>query len=240
LFTKEQPANITLSKGIRIIGANAKFVYQAPDTSTGYWIFSLIADGQSVHIEGLRIEGNDELQYGFRVMSFPSSMDDPLGTLTVRDVQARNLFSNRAGSGATGFWIQGGWEVVCVEQVAVESVGRSTPTDFCTGITVTSGAGAYARHTSIKDIAISTIYSAEAEEKDKDGIAVLVPLAPAGSPATLATLDVQGARFVDCAGRAIKSQVPTTTVRGVEIVRTGKVPAFTNSVDIDLQVCAVG
>ena len=208
---------------INVDAASTAFTYL-------FWLYVDPA-GSNFSVTGgsLRIDCADKCANAFYLRHLSAST---LGTISFEcPVTILNCKQNAVSGDASGISIFGNWDRIDINDATIIGVSRTATSGVCRGITASVGNGGECtiRRPYIKDI----LYVAGGFDADGIGLA--------GPPGADANLDFRAGRFViengtfiDCTGRAIKSQCSNTTVIAPYVYRKNYV-GFASSVDIDFQ-----
>ena len=208
--------------------------------------------GPHVHrIEGeFTVDGNMKAFTGLALLNetgknFPADYADFVGT----GLRVRNCYrSSTAFTGGDGLWFKGGWRVVALANPSVRGVwlaaGAGVPgSQGVSGITLSGVIGAtqaddYApRYMFITDPEIVDVRSQDLTyTSDQDGIRFVGQRNQEGVSAPFETqLQVRGGVFINCFGRAVKSQAEFSTVQGARVTRNAGFTLGSGNEDFDFQ-----
>lgn len=208
---------------INVDAASTAFAYL-------FWLYVDPA-GSNFSVTGgsLRIDCTDKCANAFYLRHLAAST---LGTISFEcPVTILNCKQNAGSGDSSGITIFGNWQRVDINDVTIIGVSRTATSGVCRGITASVGTGGECtiRRPYIKNI----LYVAGGFDADGIGLA-----GPSGADPLLdfraGRFVIESGTFIDCTGRAIKSQCSNTTVIDPYVYRKNYV-GFTSSTDIDFQ-----
>ena len=226
-------------------------------TNGGGFIFStgivdraleVVSNGYDVSFFGVNFDGSDSIPMFFRILN--TANED--GKVSIVSCEVRNIYRSLASYGtgaADAVHIRGGFEQVTLRDTTVKNVNRDAGTGIfgvagSTGISIfqdSTGVTRSARKVIVDACDFDTITSNEpagGNNYDCDGIKVFngSSVLPESESVILDTsFVISGCTFVDCKGRAIKSQTDKGVCRDNTIIRKGVLPIQIMT-DIDMQI----
>lgn len=238
----------TLSNNIKMVGNGLPEIRFENATPVNYAFQITDTNGHDVLIEGIQFNGNNDVATAIRIDNPSASMSDStIGKVTIKDCRFENCYlTSGLTYSATGITVVGGFEHVILEDCVIRQIDRDTGAGSSGvrgsfGINITNDdINAYPERVTVRGCTFDTVTNNEttgnAADVDCDGIIVNIPPASDNSNVRIAAnCLIVDCRFIDCKGRAIKTQLDGyTMVRDCTIERSLE-EAINNARDIDIQ-----
>ena len=207
------------------------------------YAISITTENNELTIAGnMVLDCTNRARNGLRIINNTTSMD-LVKNITIEGLKVTNVYGREHDNQQNGIYINGGFDVVKLENIRVENVSRARGVGQpgvhgAKGIYITHGGlNSYPKRVFISQAHISNITNSEEKgssyDVDCDGIAVYSPITQDIEVLSQNTT-IEDSFFYNCKGRAIKSQSANTTVKNI-FTHKKNIATITNSVEVDFQ-----
>ena len=207
------------------------------------YALSITTENHELTIAGnVVLDCTNRARNGLRIINNTTSMD-LVKNITIEGLKVTNVYGREHDNQQNGIYINGGFDVVKLENIRVENVSRARGVGQpgvhgSKGIYITHGGlNSYPKRVLISQAHISNITNSEEKgssyDVDCDGIAVYSPITQDIEVLSQNT-SIKDSFFYNCKGRAIKSQSANTTVKNI-FTHKKNITTIANSVEVDFQ-----
>tara|TARA_R110000796_G_scaffold56775_1_gene131414 strand:+ start:368 stop:2191 length:1824 start_codon:yes stop_codon:yes gene_type:complete len=242
-YSIQSNVSATLANTVTLYG-NASFIYQGSGSNTSPMI-TIETGNNTLTIDGLSFDGNDEICAGFRIKNTASPSSNTLPNATVSNCLFIRFRMKVAALYNEAVYLEGSYATVTINNNRVRLITRAagTGTSGSTGTAgisvVTVSATQYVRSCLHYGNEYTAIYGDDlvgsANNVDHDGFRFFSPSPAADSGQyARASLTSFGNTFRNCRGRAIKVQ-GTGSCSDETIIRDNDYTNYGGSIEINFQ-----
>lgn len=242
LITDSISANLVQGSSVSWTASGAKLTYNGVHKE---YLLRLTGININYDIDcDLTIDCNKSSNKGLEVLCQSESMaESQISKLSIRKLKVKNIKRNKTFLGGDGINIRGGFSRITIGD-GVEVSNSEMPagqgiigSQGVSGITITHyGETAYCPNVVVGGVKIEKIYSSDLSyTHDQDGLRYITPTSASGVLLASSILVDSNAEFINCYGRAIKTQCQVTTVNNISITRNEGSELKAGNTDIDCQ-----